>query len=264
MSATAARQPALRGSRARLPVQDILDVRVSSFTLEEALGVLRRFLAERVFTPVAFLNAHGSNLARRDRRFAAALNRFLVLPDGIGVDLASKLLHGRPFPANLNGTDFVPALLASISSGLRVGLLGARPENAQGAAAALAELAPQHEYRVIADGFFSAESEPALLAGLAEWRPDILLVAMGMPRQETWIADKIGAAHCTMPIAVGALFDFLSAAVPRAPLVVRRLRLEWLFRLAIEPRRLWRRYLLGNPAFIGRVIGAKLFGERRP
>ena len=81
---------------------------------------------------------------------------------------------------------------------------------------------------------------------------------MGVPRQEFWIAKNITPRHCTLPMAVGALLDFLSGTVPRAPAWMRRLRLEWVVRLIIEPGRLWRRYILGNPAFLARVVRQKL------
>ncbi len=77
---------------------------------------------------------------------------------------------------------------------------------------------------------------------------------MGVPRQELWIAKNITSSHCTVPMAVGALLDFMSGAIPRAPLIIRRLRLEWLFRLITEPGRLWRRYIVGNPVFLARVL----------
>lgn len=262
MTVHAAERGQFRRGRQRQPPRDILNVRVSYFAWDEATGALKRFVSERIFTRVAFLNAHGANLATVDGAFAAALKDFLVLPDGIGVDMASKVLHGRTFPANLNGTDFVPALLAAITAPVRVGLIGARRENGEGAIRELERIAPQHSYVLISDGFFSPTDEPAILERVAELRPDILLVAMGMPQQELWIAKNITAEHCTVPIAVGALLDFLSGAVPRAPRWMRRLRLEWLYRLGLEPRRLWRRYVLGNPLFVGRVLGAKL-GLRR-
>ena len=83
-----------------------------------------------------------------------------------------------------------------------------------------------------------------------------------LPRQEKWVAHKIDARHCTLPIAVGALFDFLSGTVPRAPMWMRRLRLEWFYRLSHEPRRLWRRYVIGNPLFMLRVLRQKLSGAK--
>jgi exopolysaccharide biosynthesis WecB/TagA/CpsF family protein len=85
---------------------------------------------------------------------------------------------------------------------------------------------------------------------------------MGVPRQELWISRHLTGASCTMPIAVGALLDFLSGSVPRAPLWMRRMRLEWVYRLWIEPGRLWRRYIVGNPLFLARVIARKFAMSR--
>ena len=115
---------------------------------------------------------------------------------------------------------------------------------------------------MIHDGYFKPSEEPAILERIRGLKPDILLVAMGVPRQELWIARHITAEHCTMPIAVGALLDFMSGAVPRAPKLLRQLRLEWVFRLMVEPSRMWRRYVLGNPLFLARVLRQKLgFGS---
>jgi len=244
-----------------LPERDILGISVASIDWNEALTVLRRLTLEKRFTKVSFLNAHNANVACSDPEFANALADFLVFPDGIGVDLAGRLLYGAAFPANLNGTDFIPAFLKSMGAPLTIGLLGAKRRNAETAAAALSALAPQHSFIVIHDGFFTADEEPRILRRLAAVRPDILLVAMGVPRQEFWIDRHIDERHCTLPIAVGALLDFLSGAVPRAPWWMRRLRLEWLFRLFIEPGRLWRRYIVGNPVFLARVLRQKLLAE---
>lgn len=241
-----------------VPTMNILGIPTAALSWADALDLLRRLVADSRFTKVGFLNAHNANVACSDPAFADALRDFLVLPDGVGVDIAARILHGTPFPDNLNGTDIVPAFIASITKPVTVGLLGATRENAGGAADRLAELAPQHAYIVIHDGYFTEDQEPAILARIAEVRPDILLVAMGVPRQELWIADHLDAGFCTMPIAVGALLDFLSGSVPRAPQWVRDLRLEWVFRLWIEPGRLWRRYILGNPVFLARVFARKL------
>jgi exopolysaccharide biosynthesis WecB/TagA/CpsF family protein len=243
---------------AQLPTMDILGVPVLAVGWHDALELLGQYLADRQFTPIGFLNAHNANVACSDDEFAYALDRFMVLPDGVGVDIAARWLHGTAFPANLNGTDFVPALVTSVRRKLKIGLLGATQENAGGAAEQLAALAPQHDYRVIHDGYFKPEEEAGIVASIADYRPDILLVAMGVPRQELWISRNLTGASCTMPIAVGALLDFLSGSVPRAPLWMRRMRLEWVYRLWIEPGRLWRRYIVGNPLFLARVIARKL------
>lgn len=240
------------------PSLDILGILVAPLDRDEAIRLLRRLVLERRFTRIGFLNAHSANVACSTPAFAAVMRDFVVLPDGIGVDLAARILYGTAFPANLNGTDFVPALLRSVDTRLRVGLLGASRTNVERAARELATVAPQHDFAFIHDGYFDQAEEAIVLARLAEFRPDVLLVAMGVPRQELFIADKLTSDHCTMAIAVGALFDFLSGAVPRAPNWMRRARLEWLFRLWLEPGRLWRRYVVGNPLFLARVMRQKL------
>jgi len=239
------------------PSKTILGISALAIRRDAAIGLLNRLIAERRFTKVSFLNAHNANIAYADPVFAEALDDFLILPDGIGVDLAARLLYGAPFPDNLNGTDFIPAFLQASTTPLTVGLLGATRVNAEAASAKLAALAVQHRFVVIHDGYFSAAEEPGIVDRIEALRPDVLLVAMGVPRQELWIARHIDARHCTLPIAVGALLDFLSGAVPRAPLWMRRQRLEWLFRLLIEPSRLWRRYVVGNPLFLLRVVQQK-------
>ncbi|GLS34340.1 WecB/TagA/CpsF family glycosyltransferase [Neomesorhizobium albiziae] len=239
-------------------LREILGVAVASVTAEQASRLFLRLIAERRFTKVSFLNAHNANVAANDPAFERVLSDFLILPDGVGVDVAARVLYGEPFPANLNGTDFIPGFLRAAAIPLKVGLLGATRKNADQAAARLLEIAPQHRIEVIHDGFFTESQEPEILDRLVKFRPDILLVAMGVPRQEFWIAGNLDREHCTLPVAVGALFDFLSGAVPRAPGVMRRLRMEWLFRMIIEPGRLWRRYIVGNPLFLLRVFRQKL------
>ena len=238
--------------------RDILGTAVTPFGLNEAVALLERMLAEKRFTAVSFLNAHNANIAARDPDFARTLKSFVVLPDGIGVDIASKVLYGAPFPANLNGTDFVPAFLSTVKRPLTVALLGTTRDYAEAAAQSFARVAPQHRFVFLHDGFFTGDQEPAVLAKIAQTKPDVLLVAMGVPRQELWIAKNITSDHCTVPIAVGALLDFMSGAVPRAPLMVRKLRMEWMYRLAVEPRRLFARYVLGNPVFLLRVLKQRL------
>lgn len=248
---------------AEFPERVILGTAVTAISRDEAIALLTGRIAERQFTRVTFLNAHNANVAAADPDFRSALQDFIVLADGVGVDIASKLLYGEAFPDNLNGTDFVPQLLVRHRQRLKVGLVGARAEHGRAAAARLAVLAPQHDVVFLHDGFFTAADEPAVLREIASFRPDLLLVAMGVPRQEMWIHRAVTSDHATVSVAVGALFDFLSGAVPRAPVWMRRLRLEWLFRLGLEPGRLWRRYVVGNPLFLARVALQRLRGGRR-
>lgn len=245
------------------PVRQIGNVSVCAAREAEMLAYLAESIAAGAPIKLAFANAHFVNEAARDATFRAILPQLLILPDGIGVDIGSKLLYGTKFPANLNGTDFVPKFLMQHTGALRVALIGAKPGVAEKAAATLRAQALHHEISVLSHGYFTPAEETALLAKLAEAPADVLLVAFGNPAQEKWIAGKATPAHARLAIGVGALFDFLAGDVIRAPDGVRALRLEWAWRLAQEPARLWRRYILGNPAFLLRILRQKLSGGPR-
>lgn len=212
-------------------------------------------------TILAFLNAHNANLMMRDGEYREVLGRQTVFPDGHGVDIASYLFHGSMFPANLNGTDFVPALLTYVERPLRVAMIGARPKVLARAAENFRKHAPWHAFLPVSDGFFDRERSREILADVRALKADILLVAMGSPGQEKWVDAHVGPEDARLVITVGALFDFVAQEFPRAPKFLRRLRLEWFFRLAMEPRRMWRRYILGNPLFLFHVLRHKLSGR---
>lgn len=234
------------------------DVDVISVSADEARRILMARLEAKVFTKVGFLNAHCVNVAFESEAYRRALQDFVVLPDGIGVDIASKLLYGAPFCENLNGTDFVPFLLAQTSRPLRVALLGAEPGVADSACVRLRELCPQHSFDVAWHGYFGEGVETqVVLTKLKALEADIVIVALGVPRQELWISEHLSGEECTLAIGVGALLDFVAGKVSRAPALVRLMRMEWMYRMAIEPRRLWKRYILGNPTFLGRMIAER-------
>lgn len=210
---------------------------------------------------VAFANAHSVNLASHNRAFVAAMDGALLLNDGLGVDIASKALFGAPFPSNLNGTDLVPDLFASTTHPLRLYLLGGVPGVAERAADTLVKRFANVTVVGLDHGYFERDEEERQLGRIAASGANMVLVAMGQPQQEEWAQrhwrDLPGPCLC-----VGALLDFLAGEVPRAPVGFRRLRLEWAYRLAQEPRRLARRYLVGNIAFLWRLAGQRLVGPR--
>ncbi|AMJ63840.1 hypothetical protein AXW83_20385 [Bosea sp. PAMC 26642] len=242
--------------------RDIGGIGVAVFRQETALAELDDALSKNRHVKLAFCNAHIVNLAANDPVLQQLLSQFLVLADGVGVDFASKLLHGARFPANLNGTDFIPFFLAAQSRQLRVALLGGKPGVAERAAQRFAADHPQHRFTVIGHGYVAGDEEAAMLSRLDADPADLLLVAMGNPRQERFIAEKLGGQHCTVAAGVGALFDFIAGDVPRAPEPIRELRLEWLYRLWVEPGRLWRRYIFGNPVFLLRILRLRLFHRK--
>jgi exopolysaccharide biosynthesis WecB/TagA/CpsF family protein len=238
-------------------------VRIADLTRPEALAMLHRAIAAERHLKLAFCNAHTANTAWTNAEFRNSLNRFTVFPDGSGVDLASRWLRGRPFAANLNGTDFTPELIRSAPRPLRIALIGGRPGVAERAAAALSAMDPRHAISPVLHGFPEAGDILAWLDSLRAAPADIILVAMGNPKQEMWIDAHLTADHGRLAIGVGALFDFLAGEVSRAPEWVRRMRLEWVWRLMLEPKRLFRRYVLGNPLFLLRVLMVKTGIARR-
>jgi exopolysaccharide biosynthesis WecB/TagA/CpsF family protein len=209
-----------------------------------------------------FCNAHTVNVARALPSFRTALAGMTLLNDGVGLDVASRLLHGNRFPANLNGTDLVPELLQRLPASTPVFLLGSAPGVAQAAADTLRMRYPNVEIVGIQHGFFAAREENGIVERIAASGARLVLVAMGHPRQELWSAWA--CPRLTMPLlCVGAFLDFSAGKVSRAPRFLQKLRLEWVYRLACEPRRLARRYLLGNFAFIWLVLWQRLRGRAR-
>lgn len=243
--------------------RDIFGVRVRDLSYADAVDSVYSVINTDDFMKLAFLNAHCANIAWTQSTYREALESFLVLPDGIGIDIGAKIIYGKKFTDNLNGTDFVPALIVSSKAPLSIGLIGARADVAEAALQSFRNLAPQHEWRLISDGFFSDQQKRAMLDELKNYRPDILLVAMGVPNQELFIAQEITQAHCKVAIAVGALFDFQAGKVNRAPQWMRKMRIEWMYRLMLEPARLWQRYLVGNPLFLWRILKSRLSARNK-
>lgn len=181
-----------------------------------------------------------------------------VVNDGIGVDLAAWLVHRRRFADNLAGTDFLPELCRRSPRPLRFFLLGSRPGVAMRAGHRLVD---DYGQEVVGccdgyDGYAALSQCGELVRRINEAKPDVVLVAFGNPKQEQWIIDHDEAVDAPLMFGVGALLDFLAGEARRAPLWVRRARLEWLFRLVCEPRRLLRRYTVDILAFLSICLTA--------
>ncbi len=217
-------------------------------------------LIARGHATVAYANVHVINTARGD----AALRDFLVAADlvycdGGGVRLGARLL-GADLPPRMTGADWIWDLAARAEAeGWRVFWLGGEPGVAERAAARLRErhprlaIEPEHGFH---------DDVEQVLARVRAFAPHILLVGMGTPVQERWVArHRASLGEVPVVWVLGATADFVSGKVSRGPQVLYD-NAEWLARLVVEPRRLWRRYLLGNPAFLARVLRARLTGGR--
>jgi exopolysaccharide biosynthesis WecB/TagA/CpsF family protein len=241
---------------------EILGVPVARMTASQALDEIKR-LGERAGPSlVAYANAHTLNLAHGSSSFRDLLRRTdLVLNDGSGVAIAARLQR-KPFPDNLNGTDFNPRVLElAVSAGWPVFFLGARPGVSDRAAAALGALIPGLEVAGAHNGYFDSDDD--VVERIRSSGARLLMVGMGNPLQEKWLADHLESTGASVGVGVGAFFDFFSGEVPRAPSWMKRGGIEWVYRLAQEPGRMWWRYVLGNPLFLGRVVRERILARNR-
>ncbi len=210
------------------------------------------------------LNAQGVYLATRDPEFARLIRAAdLVRADGMSVVWASRLL-GQPIPERLCTTDFVRPLAARCAErGYSMYLLGATEEDVEGAAAALTAEFPELKIVGTHHGYLKEpELNQRVVDEINERSPSILLVGMGRPLQEKWILENKDKLRIPVCLACGGLFKFLAAAERRAPIWMRKAGLEWVYRFMLDPRRMWKRYVVGNSVFVYLVCKARL--TRKP
>lgn len=201
---------------------------------------------------VAFVNAHAMNSAVSSKPFYNALSHAdILLRDGSGMATLLRMLD-QPVGRNLNGTDLIPRIL-KIYEGRRIALFGTRDEFAGRARDVIAgSLGGTSEVDSI-HGFHDIDM---YVASALQTRPDLIVLGMGMPKQEL-LAAELRKAITDWPCLIvcgGAILDFLGGKVRRAPVWVRNIGCEWAFRFMLEPRRLFKRYIIGNPVFLARSM----------
>jgi N-acetylglucosaminyldiphosphoundecaprenol N-acetyl-beta-D-mannosaminyltransferase len=246
----------------RLSRVNVLGVGVDPVTVEELHAGIKRLADSGERGTVLNVNANCLNLLYDD----AALREFfrnadLVFCDGSGVMLAARLL-GRRIPERITYADWAWRLAAfAEAEGLSLFLLGARPGVAEKAAEKLLKRHPDLGISGVEHGYFDHEpgsrENEAVLLGVNAARPDILIVGLGMPLQERWLMENRHRIDAGVALTGGAVFDYVSGGLRRGPRLLTDNGFEWLARLLVEPRRLWRRYLIGNPLFLLRVLGQR-------
>lgn len=223
-------------------------------TMAEAVGWMISRCVRREVTQVAFANPDCLNISRRNEAYATVLqNAEMVLPDGIGIKVGCRL-QGVAMRDNLNGTDLFPILCeAAERQGLSLFLLGAKPGIAEATAVNMRKRFPSLRIAGTHHGYFEPAAEAEVIETINAAQADILLVAMGAPQQELFLARWKDQLLAPLRMGVGGLFDYYSDSIARAPVWMREIGMEWVWRIIQEPGRMWRRYVIGNPAFIYRV-----------
>lgn len=236
---------------------DVLGVAFDNVTMDEAVDWALAMLEEEGPHLVVTPNPEIVQRAAKDPEFAGILSKAdLVIPDGIGVVYAAKIL-GRPLKGRVPGIDFASALLErAAGTGRRLFLLGAAPGVAEQAAVNLRAAYPGLAVCGTHDGYFK-EDGPVVDA-IRESGADIVFVCLGFPKQEKWIAAHGEAAGARLYIGLGGSLDVFAGKVERAPESFQKLGLEWLYRLAKEPSRIGRMAKL--PLFLVSALGARLKG----
>jgi N-acetylglucosaminyldiphosphoundecaprenol N-acetyl-beta-D-mannosaminyltransferase len=246
---------------------DIAGVRIDNHSFDSVVGSIvdhasNGRLAGYVVTP----NAHHVVMFQKDARFRRIYEGALLsVPDGVPLLWAARLLGERP-RGRVNGTDLFEALCAEAARcGLRVFLLGGRPG---AAAAAAARLRERHQALEVCGTYappYGFENDPqecaAIVALINAARPHLLFVGLGAPKQEYWMHATCPELQVPVSLGIGVSFEFVGGVVRRAPVWMQRTGLEWFFRLVCEPRRLWRRYLVGNAEFL--LLVARQYFARR-
>ncbi|HEY7875337.1 MAG TPA: WecB/TagA/CpsF family glycosyltransferase [Actinomycetota bacterium] len=245
------------------PVVEILGVPIARLDVATALDEVERLYEMPGPQIVAYANAHTLNLAYGDPSYRELLrDAGIVLGDGAGVMLAARV-NRAPLPVNLNGSDFNPRILERAADrGWPVYLLGAADGVAERAAERWTRALPGLDVVGTRHGFTPRASWGELAASVKATGAGLVMVAMGNPLQERWLEEQLPASGARLGVGVGAFFDFSTGQVPRAPAWMNRAGIEWVYRLYQEPRRMWRRYVLGNPLFLARVAKERLSRSR--
>ncbi len=231
----------------------ILGVRIDAVTFEGMLDRIGEWIEEGGPHQICTVNPEFVMASRRDREFAQVLEAAdLCIADGVGLLWAAKR-QGKPLPERVTGSDGVPLIAERAArEGWRLYLLGAAPGIAEAAGAELVRRFPGLQVVGTYAGTPSEKDAPGIVERIRAAQPDVLFVAYGAPRQDLWIAKHGAAAGVPAMMGVGGSLDFIVGAQKRAPEWMRRINLEWLYRLITQPWR-WRRQL-ALPKFVWAVV----------
>jgi N-acetylglucosaminyldiphosphoundecaprenol N-acetyl-beta-D-mannosaminyltransferase len=248
----------MKDNRRAEPVE-ILGVKVDCISKEDLLKQALDWVGQDRKVTISYVNAHCLNVAAKDEAYRKLLNQFdLIFSDGVGVVWAGRFLERRKL-YKVTCRAWIEEFCGMCQEeGISLYLLGGKPGITREAQKRLQGRWPKLQILGAGDGYFHEKSEVEVLGEIEEKKPDVLLVGMGVPRQEKWMEinrQQIPAKVCW---AVGAMFDYVAGAEAPVPGWMERLALEWVWRMVVDPRDKWKRYMIGIPLFMGRVLLQKL------
>ncbi len=227
--------------------------------IPECLDACKFFFEKQGCHTLFFINAHCFNIAQNNKAYRNCLERAdLVLNDGIGIELAARF-NGTRLLENMNGTDLIPKIIEmAYSQNKKFYLLGGQPGVIEKTKAELLRKHPGIQIVGTHSGFFNATENEGLVAEINHSLADLLIVGMGVPRQEIWIMENLEQFHqLKLAIGGGAIVDFIAGKVKRAPRWIQKIKMEWFYRFVNEPKRLFKRYFVGNFAFFMHILRLK-------
>lgn len=234
----------------------VLNVMIDVVTMKEAVEAIKQFILQKKSCLVVTPNPEIIMMANKDEQLARIINNAdLVVPDGAGVVWAARY-QGDVMPERVAGYDLVQNLLIeAMSEKYKIYLFGGAPGIAEKAKRIAEERYPGVQIVGTRNGFFTKQDESEIVNDIKACQPDILLVALGVPRQEKWLEEYKEELKVPVSIGVGGTFDVMAGVVKRAPLWMQRSNLEWLFRLLSEPKRAIR--MLALPHFVMKIMTTK-------
>ena len=237
-----------------------LNVKIDILNKVEAIKLCKKYFEGEVFNSICFLNAHCCNIAKHNKDYQESIkNSTLLLNDGIGVKIALNLF-GIKEKENMNGTDLIPKIIdLAIKLEKNIYLLGGKDGTVDKVEEKLIDYNKNVKIVGKHSGYFNDEESELIIKEINDKKVDLLIVGMGVPLQEIWINEnKSKFESVRIAVAGGAILDFIAGNFSRAPIIIRKFNLEWAYRLYLEPKRLWKRYLLGNFKFIYYIFSQKL------
>jgi N-acetylglucosaminyldiphosphoundecaprenol N-acetyl-beta-D-mannosaminyltransferase len=243
----------------------ILNTTIDILDAKQTIALVETYVQKKVPLHLIGVNADKINEANRNERLKQIVNSCGVIhADGASVVLASRFL-GKPLPERVAGIDLMQSLVAlSEEKGYSIYLLGARQEVVEKTAAVLQKKHPALKIAGVHNGYFKEKDWPQISQELKEKKPDLIFVGITSPLKEYLVEYLQDDGNNGVFMGVGGSFDVISGKIHRAPVWMQKMNLEWLFRVMQEPKRLCKRYFVGNGKFIKAIVKERMAGGCGP